>query len=187
MITGDQVITAITGNDTLMNIGTCPAVSVEFSRALYGHVQNDVNKAHILADADISKTLSWGGMDNYIGVWHFLVSYPAHHFVVMPWLLKGNGSETVYTVFMAYEMNGASLYSVRNYVNGNGSAPQNNPNGFKAMWRRAELIQMLRDLRANAAARTGYFGVAGTAPATTIKCWKYADIKTSTALKKAQG
>jgi hypothetical protein len=114
MITGDQVIEAIIANDTLMNIGTCTAVSVEFSRALYGHVQNDVNKAHILADADISKTLSWGGMDNYIGVRHFLVSHPTHHFVVMPWLLKGDGSETVYTVFMAYEMLNAPLYSVRN-------------------------------------------------------------------------
>jgi hypothetical protein len=184
MASGDQVIAAIVQNQALMNIGACPTVPVEFSRLIHGQVQNDSNEITIQNDADVANMLRWGGMDNQIGLWHITMSDPVHHFVIMPWVRQTNTRAIVYTVFMAYEQIGGSLYTVGNYVAGAGAAPNHAPHGYRQMWTAAELMQMFADLRQTAISRATYFGVAGNAAAAEITCAKYSDVKATTALRR---
>lgn len=178
--TGIDLITAITGNATLMGINNCPGVPVQMGYAVYASAQSDKGTDQIKSsstDKDIGRIIAFGGSPSDTAVWHFSSDSPVHHFVVMPWYRHTAPMGIVYTVFMAYE----NKYDLEKYVKGNGLAPTG-AHGYKTARTFDELKTMLHDLVTSNTAWQDYFGQVGPARTMSLNCYKYSTLRVSTAI-----
>lgn len=181
MATGQNLVEAIIGKQSLMDLSDCPSVPIQIGKAVYGDYQDDTGSGTIIKHDEnmqkqIETVLGIGGMTSETAVWHFLLS-PVHHFVVIPWY-HFSTPYWVYTVFMAYE----DAYTLGEYVNGTGKAPPTGGKGYKTVWSYNELSTMLSELLTSGTAWEEYLGRVGKNQATKITCWKYKLLSVDTAI-----
>ncbi len=189
--TGEDLIAAIVGNETLMAINNCPGVSAQMGKAFYGDWQDDDNAVTIALGStliqDIKSLIKFSGQVSETAVWHFSMTGKVHHFVVVPWR-RSTKPKRVYTVFMAYEHRQSSkAYTLDKYVKGTAPAPPLDGNGYRETWTIEEFGQMLYYLLKQGAAWERYFGKVGRARATSITCYKYANISLDDAIDNVNG
>ncbi|MCC4791219.1 MULTISPECIES: hypothetical protein [Vibrio] len=180
--TGEDLILAIENNSKLMQLSNCPSVPVEFSRAVYGSVQNDSGNGSVIENkgnmqSQINTALAFSGANSETEVWHFLMGSAVHHFVVVPWYKQSAPQGVVYTIFMAYE----DKYKVDNYVNKKSPAPTGTK-GYKKVWTTSDLSNMFSELLTSSDAWESYFGNVGKNQATKITYWKYKTTTLSSAI-----
>ena len=180
--TGEDLILAIENNSKLMALSNCPAVPVEFSRAVYGSVQDDSGNGSVIENKgnmqrQINIALAFSGANSETEVWHFLMGSAVHHFVVVPWYKQSVLHGVVYTIFMAYE----DEYKVDNYVHKIIPAPTG-AKGYKQSWTTSELSNMFSDLLTKIDAWESYFGSVGNNQANKITYWKYKTTTLSSAI-----
>lgn len=171
--TGEDLILALEHNEKLMSLNNCPAAPVEFSRAVYGAVQNDTGSGGIIENKgsmqkQINSALGFIGANSETAVWHFLLGPTVHHFVIIPWYQQSLPQGIVYTLFMAYE----DKYLVGDYVGKTTPAPAG-IYGYKRVWTTRDLNTMFTDLLTNPGAWEGYLGAVGESQASKITYWKY--------------
>ena len=141
MTTGTDLTAAIIANDSLMGIGDCTTAYVQMGLAIYGSYQNDGDDSTISEEQDVTNLTQFASQsDDYTAVWHFQVSNPMHHFIVMPFK---NDGVLEYSVFMAY----ADSYTLKKYVEKDESAPAKG--GYRDRWSKAQLEAALKMLMGN--------------------------------------
>ncbi|HEC5301889.1 TPA: hypothetical protein QCG78_004487 [Enterobacter asburiae] len=171
--TGEDLILALENKQKLMALDNCPAVPVEFGRAVYAAVQNDTGAGDVIENkgnmqSQINSALGFIGANSETAVWHFLLGPTVHHFVIIPWYQQSPPQGIVYTLFMADE----NKYPVGSYVGKTPPAPTGT-SGYKKVWTTSNLNTMFTELLTNEGAWEKYFGTAGPSQANKITYWKY--------------
>jgi len=183
MATGPELIDAIKANDKLKAIDNCPGVPVDFGKALYGSMQNDVGNNKIESELDVNKAIGFTGSNGETAVYHFQTK-PTHHFVVVPWYNHGANHGQVYSVFMAYENN----YTVDEYIRKAGRAPSGNK-GYRDLWTIQQLVAMLKAIALGSTANKrnawrDFFAPYDIHAATSVEYYKYPVKSLDSAMKK---
>lgn len=168
---GSELIEAIKGKRALLDIGDCPGVSVNISKAFYGLPQNDSPKNDPITKANVYSKIVFGGANSETAVWHFLLEGLTHHFVVVPWYKHTLPHGQVYSVFMAYE----DKYTLGQYISSS---------LFKNSWTTSELILMFEELLTKGFSWGKYIDSSDRSNEIKVKkisYWKYKTITVNTA------